>query len=288
MSIYLVNLISNDYSLNQKLTPLERTIFKEYALFTGDDGTRGYPSLSTLSKRTGYSRRHIIRVVQSLVRKGFLIKVNDFDRHKHRATEYRINLDMIAQVDHKLSTKVVHKPVDKSVDNLVTVNLSSDTKTFSGSDMPSHESSLRSVNNDHDYDAVKMNEKERGLIEQMVSIKFDKQDAIRWLDKLGYDKISNELELMRKQKGIINPGGYLRVMMRNSFERGDSDMSRQRPMKDNYPIPTERETKLAISKVYPQADKMTDEIAREAIDAMKNLFGDVRLNEKEKVEDMRH
>lgn len=267
MSMYLVNIISCDYSLNEKLTGLERTILKEYAAFTNDDGTSGYPSLATLSRRTGNSRRHLIRVVQSLVKKGFLIKVKDFDRNAHRATEYRIEVMMIKQ-DRILYTFPVDKSVDNPVDKSHTVNLSSDMVSGGGSDMVSHESSLRSMINDHDYkeeDKIKQGE----LLELLMHLGVYKQKALGWIKNFGYDKIVSELELMSKQKGIINPGGYLGAMLNNNRHHpmGDSKMAEVKRVHM-----TCEETQDMLKNMHMPKGKKTQEVKEASIHLLRNIL----------------
>lgn len=267
MSMYLVNRIKFDYSLNDKLTHGERAILKEMADFAREDGTRVYPSFNTLSRRTGYSRRQVIRIVKSLVLKGYLIKVKEADRAEHRATEYRINLDMIKQ-DRILYTPPVDKSVDNIVDNYGTVNLSSDMVTLGASDMMSPNPSLRSIINDHDYreeDKIKKAE----LIELLMTIGVYKQCAIGWIKDFGYDKIVSELELMSKQSGVLDHGKYIRAMLINNryIPRGDLKMAEVKRMHV-----TCEETQDMLKNMLMPKGKKTQEVKEASIHLVRSML----------------
>ncbi|GIL09298.1 MAG: hypothetical protein BroJett033_8090 [Chloroflexota bacterium] len=56
----------------QPLPPAQRAIMNVYAQFCGPDGNGAYPAVATLAARTGYSERHVRRVVRALVAAGLL------------------------------------------------------------------------------------------------------------------------------------------------------------------------------------------------------------------------
>lgn len=246
------------------------------ASYATEDGTNVFPSMSTVAKDLGCCNSQAIRSTQALKKLGYLIKVKDADFANHEATEYRINLDMI-QCSHKLSPKVVDNHVDKSVDNLSQIGGATSQVTGGATSSVPPNRSLIQIN-DHDYDEVKINEQEQALIEQLSTIGFYKKNTIGWLNRLGYDKIVHELELMNKQKNVTNPGGYLQVMlMKRASVIGGNDMARVK--KDDYPIPTIGETEVATLRTFRPDAKKTTQVAKKHLSLIKNAIDCVRLNE---------
>lgn len=246
MSIFLMNRVRDDYSLNDKLTSSEKVVLSRYADYARDDGTSTYPSFNRISRETALSKRQVIRIVKSLVKKGYLIKVKEADRINHRATEYRINIDMIRVGRWD---KSVHKLSTKSVDKNDTVSLSSDMVSLPPSDMVSPDQLVTSIKHDYVGEIKTVNKFE--LIERLMNIKVKKQHAICWLDYFGCDKIEAELELIAKQTWIRNPGAYLRYRLHSNFDkRAEIDMTRVK--KDDYPIPTIGEQKSLRSEPLGQ------------------------------------
>lgn len=57
----------------RKLPPAQRAIINEYARYAREDGRGAYPAMNTLAARTGYSARHVRRVVRELEAEGLLV-----------------------------------------------------------------------------------------------------------------------------------------------------------------------------------------------------------------------
>lgn len=55
------------------LPPAQRAIINAYAHFCAPDGSGAYPAVATLAAKTGYSERHVRRVVRELVSAGLLV-----------------------------------------------------------------------------------------------------------------------------------------------------------------------------------------------------------------------
>lgn len=102
-----------------------------------DDGTSIYPSVKTMASKTRLSERSIQYLLDKMRTSGYLqvVEQGGIAGKKRKATEYRINLDLLAQPVQSLhpSVEVVdnsHISVDnleKSVDKVIHMGANGDT-----------------------------------------------------------------------------------------------------------------------------------------------------------------
>lgn len=96
MSIRIMSLIWSEH--NGFLTSSEKAVLLRLADFAADDGSSIYPSFGTISKDTSISRRHIIKIIDELVKKDFLQKTNR-ERDGYNMTNlYKINVNRLNEI----------------------------------------------------------------------------------------------------------------------------------------------------------------------------------------------
>jgi hypothetical protein len=76
---------------DHKFSRAEQAIMLALADHANHDGGDIYPSMGKIAWKTGYSRRHVIRIVGDLRERGILVVVEEADLAKHHATEYGID-----------------------------------------------------------------------------------------------------------------------------------------------------------------------------------------------------
>jgi len=76
---------------DSNLPPNEKFILLAYADHASDDGTRVYPAVDTIAKKTGYSKRTVQRITRQLEDAGFLIPDG---KGKKGTNRWKIPLDM--------------------------------------------------------------------------------------------------------------------------------------------------------------------------------------------------
>lgn len=69
----------------------EQAVMLAIADHADHDGESIYPSMARVAWKTGYSKRHVIRIVGGLREKGVLVLVRDADPINFRPSEYRID-----------------------------------------------------------------------------------------------------------------------------------------------------------------------------------------------------
>lgn len=109
----------------------ERLLALALADHASDDGTRVYPSVSELARKTVQSERTVQRQLQAMVAAGWLVLERRSSGRPGDTNRYRINADWLAgkavQTGDSLSPVVVHnlggedcgQPVGKPVDNVI-------------------------------------------------------------------------------------------------------------------------------------------------------------------------
>ncbi len=96
MSIIIINKILD--SRTKDMTSSEKFLLVAIARKADNVTFDGmFPSINLLAKETNISSRHVIRLIESLIKKGYLIKLLKGSNVTHRANEYSINLDKLDQ-----------------------------------------------------------------------------------------------------------------------------------------------------------------------------------------------
>lgn len=94
------------------LTRLEKTVLKEIANRYNDHRRRAWPSQARMARDTGYSRRSIIRGINSLEEKGLVFRVHAFDSETSGTTSNRYFLPVydpaaVPTTDHPFEVEQV-------------------------------------------------------------------------------------------------------------------------------------------------------------------------------------
>lgn len=85
MSTEATNLVSR-----VRLRPALKAVLNQLAWFANPDGENIFPSVLTLSERTGYSRRAVQKILRELEQQGAIQAVGSRLGGRHRTTRYRL------------------------------------------------------------------------------------------------------------------------------------------------------------------------------------------------------
>jgi hypothetical protein len=209
MSIKLMSLIWEDHT--KQLTNPEKSVMTRLADFASDSGESIFPSLNRLADDLSLSRRGVIKIIDSLIEKGYISKLNRTKENgSNKSNLYTINVE-------KLESNV-----DKSVDKMCMNKRGSEPRSPGGSEpcspgMVNHVHPIHhikpSLKKHHiDEDAFCENEflKEE-IIKKLTLWGVVKGDIVNWIRKYGLDILNYQISLVEEGgKSIRSKGASLR------------------------------------------------------------------------------